>query len=498
MDVVLPLAKRFMTWCHCWSNGEIEDVCLRRKEASQSRVAVFSKVVLGGGSRLTSSSIEPTYDASRNRKVAIRASAKSAQHPLKKALSEEAANADAFLVSPLVLGVADGVSSVELEGFDASQLPMELLLCCAFLQEQHTEDQESFKRMVDSCCPETDWSQVDAEGVCKFILAVASSLCQRHGSTTCCLGMLDEKASRLNVVNVGDSQLLVLRRTAVPPRSRRKAVAAASQLFWREVKDVMEKRENRITSEKAGPVDENDENTESNLNKDDDFLAFDEYVEQYIASVCEVTGEIPEGTHLPEAPPFNSSRRFADSGALGGYVPVHKTVPQQHFFNCPYQITNMPDVPSSANDLLRRTLSAVESSSCEIQVGDIVIVGTDGVFDNLFEDDIIEIVNEVYWDVACQNTPIPLQPPKYLADRIVSAALTRAASEDGTVYDTPFLVNARNELGRWDMPSGKPDDTTIVVAYIVSPEAETALKAGSIEMRNLATKKVGSFSSVQF
>ncbi|CAJ1452664.1 unnamed protein product [Effrenium voratum] len=49
-------------------------------------------------------------------------------HPRKTSLGHK--DADATLASPMVLGVADGVSQLEEFGMDASELPRELLRVC--------------------------------------------------------------------------------------------------------------------------------------------------------------------------------------------------------------------------------------------------------------------------------------------------------------------------------------------------------------------------------
>ncbi|KAG0227499.1 hypothetical protein BGX31_006991 [Mortierella sp. GBA43] len=61
---------------------------------------------------------------------------------------------------------------------------------------------------------------------------------------------------------------------------------------------------------------------------------------------------------------------------------IFRTEEQQHSFNYPYQLgTGSSDTPS---DALTFTV--------KIQSGDIVVMGTDGIFDNLFDEDILEEV----------------------------------------------------------------------------------------------------------
>eukprot|EP00831_Metopus_contortus_P075790 TRINITY_DN6965_c0_g1_i1.p1 TRINITY_DN6965_c0_g1~~TRINITY_DN6965_c0_g1_i1.p1 ORF type:complete len:114 (-),score=23.42 TRINITY_DN6965_c0_g1_i1:162-503(-) len=67
----------------------------------------------------------------------------------------------------------------------------------------------------------------------------------------------------------------------------------------------------------------------------------------------------------------------------------------------------------------------------KVNVDDIVVLGTDGVFDNLFSYDILHIVNETM-GVASR---ISQSTAKELATRIASAAYSRSIMQD---VKTPF------------------------------------------------------------
>ena len=58
-----------------------------------------------------------------------------------------------------------------------------------------------------------------------------------------------------------------------------------------------------------------------------------------------------------------------------------QTTEQVHFFNCPFQLgTNSKDSPSDA-----------QSFKIPVEQGDIIVLATDGLFDNLFVHDIIDV-----------------------------------------------------------------------------------------------------------
>eukprot|EP00928_Gymnodinium_smaydae_P019287 TRINITY_DN17388_c0_g5_i1.p1 TRINITY_DN17388_c0_g5~~TRINITY_DN17388_c0_g5_i1.p1 ORF type:complete len:421 (+),score=93.46 TRINITY_DN17388_c0_g5_i1:71-1333(+) len=88
--------------------------------------------------------------------------------------------------------------------------------------------------------------------------------------------------------------------------------------------------------------------------------------------------------------------------------------------------------------------------------GDIVIMGSDGVFDNLFLDEIVEICNE---NMRPSKRPefSPMAPSilQQVAQKIVKMSHAKSEAKGGNYLDTP--------IGK----GGKVDDTSVVVAEIV-------------------------------
>ena len=66
-----------------------------------------------------------------------------------------------------------------------------------------------------------------------------------------------------------------------------------------------------------------------------------------------------------------------------GIIP-HRTKDIMHFFDCPYQLGDeSPDRPKDSTKL-----------SCDLLPGDVVLMASDGVFDNVFDDELIGMVEE--------------------------------------------------------------------------------------------------------
>lgn len=88
--------------------------------------------------------------------------------------------------------------------------------------------------------------------------------------------------------------------------------------------------------------------------------------------------------------------------------------------------------------------------------GDILVLGSDGVFDNLFLDEIVEVCNEILRPSKSNEfKPMPPSMLSQVAQRIVRDSHAKSEPQCGQFIDTP--------IGK----GGKVDDTSVVVAEIV-------------------------------
>ncbi|CAO2204529.1 unnamed protein product [Urochloa humidicola] len=140
--------------------------------------------------------------------------------------------------------------------------------------------------------------------------------------------------------------------------------------------------------------------------------------------------------------------------------------PQEHYFDCPYQISS---------EAVGQTYQDALVCSVNLMEGDTIVSGSDGLFDNIFDQEIISIVSE---------SPGVDEAAKALAE------LARKHSVDVT-FDSPYSMEARSR--GFDVPwwkkllgakliGGKMDDITVVVAKVKTvavPEDE----GGDIEQQ---------------
>ncbi|CAN6238740.1 unnamed protein product [Urochloa humidicola] len=119
---------------------------------------------------------------------------------------------------------------------------------------------------------------------------------------------------------------------------------------------------------------------------------------------------------------------------------------QQSHFNCPLSL--------KAEDA-GGGVAGAEVGEAPAAAGDVVVVGTDGLFDNVSDDELERIVG---MGVAMGFSPLNMA-------EVVAAFAHEAAR--CTYRDTPYSVEKRKQLGAAST-CGKPDDITVVVAFIVS------------------------------
>ncbi|CAO2039779.1 unnamed protein product [Urochloa humidicola] len=130
----------------------------------------------------------------------------------------------------------------------------------------------------------------------------------------------------------------------------------------------------------------------------------------------------------------------------GGRI-VHRSVQQQHYFNCPYQLNGHEN-----------NLEMAKAGGVPVEDGDVVVVGTDGLFDN---------VHDAQLERAVQMGTELGFSPKNMADIIAIIAYDVSRDERAC---SPFSIAYSEEYGEEDF-GGEEDDITVVVAYIVSKDS---------------------------
>eukprot|EP01069_Polyplicarium_translucidae_P004173 Polyplicarium_translucidae@DN2518_c0_g1_i1.p1 len=159
---------------------------------------------------------------------------------------------------------------------------------------------------------------------------------------------------------------------------------------------------------------------------------------------------------------------------------VYRTREQQHRFNCPYQLSRLPRpaeypklledgrdtlvrVLQSATILPQDTPDIAATYSLSIREGDLIILGTDGLFDNLFESEICALANLALspYEALLLHEPALVTPAHSVATALSEAAAHRSRDP---ICKTPFMKNAR--LAGAQYFGGKLDDITVVACWV--------------------------------
>ncbi|KAI1715914.1 stage II sporulation protein E (SpoIIE) domain-containing protein [Ditylenchus destructor] len=145
------------------------------------------------------------------------------------------------------------------------------------------------------------------------------------------------------------------------------------------------------------------------------------------------------------------SANLGDSGYLvcrKGQV-IHRSKEQTHYFNAPYQLTLMPEHFDTENYIVD-TPEKADLQKLELQSGDVILLATDGLWDNVPENIIIEALSEA-------------KPHTLQATCNSIALIARRLSLDEQ-YLSPFAEKARHHGENYR--GGKPDDITCIVMFI--------------------------------
>ncbi|KAH8355455.1 hypothetical protein KR084_009644 [Drosophila pseudotakahashii] len=146
---------------------------------------------------------------------------------------------------------------------------------------------------------------------------------------------------------------------------------------------------------------------------------------------------------------------IGDSGFLvvrSGAV-VCRSREQQHHFNTPFQLSAPP--PGHELNVLSDGPESADTLQFPVQPGDVILLATDGVYDNVPESFLIEILSEM--------AGIPDAVRLQMAANAV-ALMARTLSQNPK-HDSPFSQNARRL--NIEASGGKPDDITVLLASVV-------------------------------
>ncbi|KAH0477671.1 MAG: hypothetical protein KVP17_001728 [Porospora cf. gigantea B] len=163
---------------------------------------------------------------------------------------------------------------------------------------------------------------------------------------------------------------------------------------------------------------------------------------------------------------------------------VMRSFEQQHMWNCPYQLSNIPtekDFPSLIRHgkeklvgLFKKgpvvkedTPSMCTTFRVPVEEGDLIIMGSDGLFDNLFDHEIVGLCNLCLSprEADALHDWVLHTPAQVLATALADAADFKSRDPG---CRTPFAQNARKQGLLYS--GGKLDDISVVVSWVCRGE----------------------------
>ncbi|GMK55897.1 hypothetical protein CspeluHIS016_0209530 [Cutaneotrichosporon spelunceum] len=168
---------------------------------------------------------------------------------------------------------------------------------------------------------------------------------------------------------------------------------------------------------------------------------------------------------------------LGDSGLtiLRGGKAVFESMAQTHFFNCPYQLSKTP-LTMRSPDLITDTPSQADKFEFDLEPGDVVVLYTDGMSDNLPAERIPLLNAAVLQTLELEaNADLSVDEKRaaharLLADVLVAASrygMSFTGDEDlskGGAWKTPFELEAKTQ--RRDFKGGKIDDVTVLAVTV--------------------------------
>ncbi|CEL91759.1 unnamed protein product [Vitrella brassicaformis CCMP3155] len=182
------------------------------------------------------------------------------------------------------------------------------------------------------------------------------------------------------------------------------------------------------------------------------------------------------------------------SGAARGahMTVVMQTRPMQHYFNCPYQLTRLPSAGGLRKlqeegegkaplvSLLTQmsachldTPDMAQEYDVDVQEGDLLILGTDGLLDNLFDFEVCGLATMALSPAEAakiHGDTNQATHPQRIARALAEAAYLRSHDKAGK---TPYAKNGRRAGAHPTTAGGKPDDITVVACWVTKAVSST-------------------------
>nr|BCL66240.1 hypothetical protein [Volvox reticuliferus] len=142
-----------------------------------------------------------------------------------------------------------------------------------------------------------------------------------------------------------------------------------------------------------------------------------------------------------------------------------RSKPLQHYFDCPLQFGAFPEFVEATD-----TADMADIYSIALRPGDVIVAGSDGLWDNCYLEEIISLLPKVPTDVQASAEAIAAAARRHASDAEYASPYTREALSQG--LDLPWwdkLLGMSFKGGKVhlkQLTGGKMDDITVLVSYV--------------------------------
>jgi protein phosphatase PTC7 len=372
------------------------------------------------------------------------------------------AGEDAYLVlcqGPVqVLAIADGVASWWQKGIDAGEYSRTLVNCvkqAAFQalppdSEDHEGANSADASRVASSSTSASSSSSTPKGRGerdeynrggqggdewaldpKRLLASGWELLKKNtvlGSCTACVVSLDRSSGRLRVANLGDSGLMIVR-----------------VMHFEHERSLVSRLALGLLAKELRKMD---------LVEDHLHGKFDDGGKRLVTG--QATGQAPSSGpsgSLAYDEMLLTNTLKASNGKVGvRFQVIFRTPPLEHNLGHPKQLGHHPNTDNPED---------ADCTEVEVRDGDFLVMGTDGLFDNLGEHEIAHRIVQSYLMMSAEGHTAR-SASGTAARALVSDAFKMSTSKDAV---TPFSIAASEELNLV-YSGGKLDDITVLVGVV--------------------------------
>lgn len=148
--------------------------------------------------------------------------------------------------------------------------------------------------------------------------------------------------------------------------------------------------------------------------------------------------------------------RPSKKGARGAWEVFYRSSTQLSKFNTPFQFGYSPETADKF-----QTPADADVTEVSLARGDVIIQATDGLFDNLFDADIIAIV-QAHLGTRAVDVPLADVDAAALSNALLEKAVAEAYNKH---RDSPFALLAKDNDIMWRF-GGRPDDITVLVSLV--------------------------------